>query len=103
MLVGMDQWRFSRHQSFTAATARAKRPLAVTCRTMFFPFRDRPQTWVKPRKSKVVPSVAGWRASFFPRGRKSTIRVLSGWSVSPKRARRYRLFIGRLLLIFSPF
>ena len=42
MLVGMDQWRFSRHQSFTAATARAKRPLAVTCRTMFFPFRDRP-------------------------------------------------------------
>jgi hypothetical protein len=44
MLVGMDQWRFSRHQSFTAATARAKRPLAVTCRTMFFPFRDRPQS-----------------------------------------------------------
>ncbi len=38
---------------------RAKRLLAVTCLTMFLPFRDRPQTWVKPRKSKVVPSVSG--------------------------------------------
>ncbi len=26
------------------------------------PFRDRPQTWVRPRKSKLVPSVSGWRA-----------------------------------------
>ena len=58
----MDQCRFFRHQSFTAATARAKRLLAVTCRTMFLPFRDRPQTWVRPRKSKLVPSVSGWRA-----------------------------------------
>ena len=29
---------------------------------MSLPFRDRPQTWVRPRKSKLVPSVAGWRA-----------------------------------------
>ena len=27
---------------------------------MFLPFRDRPQTWVRPRKSKLVPSVSGW-------------------------------------------
>ena len=83
-----DQWRFSRHQSLTAATARANRLLAVTCRTMSLPFRDRPQTWVRPRKSKVVPSVSGWRAICDPFGRKSTRRVLSGWRVSPYRARR---------------
>ena len=29
---------------------------------MFLPFRDRPQTWVRPRKSKLVPSASGWRA-----------------------------------------
>jgi hypothetical protein len=41
-----------------------KPALAVTCRTMSLPFRGRPQTWVRPRKSKVVPSVSGWRAPF---------------------------------------
>src|SRR5271166_379595 len=84
----MDQCRCFRHQSLTAATARAKRLLAVTCLTMFLPFRDRPQTWVRPRKSKLVPSVSGWRAPSVICGRKSTRRVLSGWSVSPHRARR---------------
>src|SRR5271165_3489076 len=84
----MDQCRCFRHQSLTAATARAKRLLAVTCLTMFLPFRDRPQTWVRPRKSKLVPSVSGWRAPSVICGRKSTRRVLSGWSVSPNRARR---------------
>src|SRR5208337_1959077 len=85
----MDQCRCCRHQSLTAATARAKRLLAVTCLTMFLPFRDRPQTWVRPRKSKLVPSVSGWRAPSVICGRKSTRRVLSGWSVSPNRARRF--------------
>src|SRR5271166_4592271 len=85
----MDQCRCFRHQSLTAATARAKRLLAVTCLTMFLPFRDRPQTWVRPRKSKLVPSVSGWRAPSVICGRKSTRRVLSGWSVSPNRARRF--------------
>ena len=56
--------------------------------TMFLPFRDRPQTWVRPRKSKLVPSVSGWRAPSVICARKSTRRVLSGWSVSPNRARR---------------
>src|SRR5215468_9638291 len=55
---------------------------------MSLPFRDRPQTWVRPRKSKVVPSVSGWHASCGLCGRKSTRRVLSGWRVSPYRARR---------------
>src|SRR5438270_7087212 len=55
---------------------------------MSLPFRDRPQTWVRPRKSKVVPSVSGWRAPCDLFGRKSTRRVLSGWRVSPYRARR---------------
>src|SRR5271157_1305795 len=81
----MDQCRCFRHQSLTAATARAKRLLAVTCLTMFLPFRDR----VRPRKSKLVPSVSGWRAPSVICGRKSTRRVLSGWSVSPNRARRF--------------
>src|SRR5208337_4636323 len=45
-------------------------------------------TWVRPRKSKLVPSVSGWRAPSVICGRKSTRRVLSGWSVSPHRARR---------------
>ena len=42
LLPRRDQWRFFRHQSLTAATARANRLLAVTCRTMSLPFRDRP-------------------------------------------------------------
>src|SRR5271165_1257551 len=71
----MDQCRCCRHQSPTAATARAKRLLAVTCLTMFLPFRDRPQTWVRPRKSKLVPSVSEWRAPSVICGRKSTRRV----------------------------
>lgn len=33
MLVAERQWRLLRHQSLTAATARAKRLLAVTCRS----------------------------------------------------------------------
>src|SRR5271166_302562 len=45
-------------------------------------------TWVRPRNSKLVPSVSGWRAPSVICGRKSTRRVLSGWSVSPHRARR---------------
>src|SRR5271166_5472802 len=68
---GWTSRRF-RHQSLTAASARAKRLLAVTCLTMFLPFRDRPQTWVRPRKSKLVPSVSGWRAPSVICGRKST-------------------------------
>ena len=77
MLVADRPVTVFRHQSLTAATARAKRPLAVTCRTIALPFRDRPQTWVRPRKSKVVPSVSGWRAPCNLFGRKSTRRVLS--------------------------
>jgi len=46
--------------------------------------------WVRPRKSKLVPSVSGWRAPCRLCGRKSTRRVLSGWRVSPYRARRLR-------------
>src|SRR6185295_4355947 len=84
----MDRCRFFRHQSFTAANARANRLLAVICRTMGLPFRDRPQTWVKPRKSNVIPPVSGWRVPSACIGRKSTSRVLSGWSVSPYRSRR---------------
>src|SRR6516225_10653320 len=70
-----DQCRCFRHQSLTAATARANRPLAVTCRTMSLPFRDRPQTWVRPRKSKLVPSVSGWRVPCNLFGRTSTRRA----------------------------
>src|SRR6202007_2778830 len=44
----MDRCRFFRHQSFTAANARANRLLAVICRTMGLPFRDRPQTISMP-------------------------------------------------------
>src|SRR5215471_3826400 len=47
----MGRCRFFRHHS----------PLAVICRTMFLPCRDRPHTWVRPRKSNVVPPVSGWR------------------------------------------
>jgi hypothetical protein len=47
-----------------------------------------PNTWVKPRKSKLVPSVSGSRSLSVVKGRKSTMRALSAWSVSPKRARR---------------
>ena len=36
----------------------------------------------------MVPSVSGWRAPLYLFGRKSTRRVLSGWRVSPYRARR---------------
>jgi hypothetical protein len=32
---------------------------AVICLTTFLPRLDRPHTWVKPRKLKVVPTVAG--------------------------------------------
>src|SRR3954470_23417785 len=88
MLVAEGPVAVFRHQPLTAATARANRLLAVTCRTMSLPFRDRPQTWVRPRKSKVVPSVSGWCAPCDLFGRKSTRRVLSGWRVSPYRARR---------------
>ena len=87
-------WLCCRHQSLTAATARAKRPLAVTCRTISLPFRDRPQTWVRPRKSKVVPSVSGWRApcNLFPERRpRSDIwrsnQILSASAIAPDRAR----------------
>ena len=61
--------------AITAANARANRLLAVICRTMGLPFRDRPQTWVKPRKSNVVPPVSGWRVLSACIGRKSTSRV----------------------------
>src|SRR5215468_12100989 len=44
--------------------------------------------WVKPRKVNEVPSVSGWLVPFGRLLRKSTNRVLSGWSVSPYRARR---------------
>src|SRR5271166_6183584 len=37
----MDSCRCFRHQSLTAATARAKRLLAVTCLTMFLPRQGR--------------------------------------------------------------
>jgi hypothetical protein len=40
-----------RHQSLTAASERAKRLLAVVCRTESLPFRVFPHAWVKPRKS----------------------------------------------------
>ncbi|HEY1860589.1 MAG TPA: hypothetical protein VGG61_09565 [Gemmataceae bacterium] len=72
----------------TAINARARRFLAVRCRTTFFPFCDFAQTWVKPRKSNGGALQSGcvppWRS-----GRKSTKRVLSGWSVSPYRSRRF--------------
>src|SRR5262249_46055857 len=42
----------------------------------------------KPRKVNVVPSVAGSAIPFDAVLRKSTKRVLSGWSVSPYRASR---------------
>ncbi|EYR83113.1 hypothetical protein SHLA_126c000030 [Shinella sp. DD12] len=42
------------HHSLAARKARANRSLAVTCRTTGFPFLDWPQTWVKPRKLKLV-------------------------------------------------
>src|ERR1700719_932485 len=44
--------------------------------------------WAKPRKVNEVPFVSGW---LVPPGRllrKSTKRVLSGWSDSPYRAKR---------------
>src|SRR5580704_11904803 len=44
--------------------------------------------WVKPRKVNEVPFVSGWSVPFGRLLRKSTKRVLSGWSVSPYRARR---------------
>src|SRR6185312_213547 len=46
----MDWCRFIRHQAVIAASARAYRLFAVTCRTTFLPARDLPHTWVKPRK-----------------------------------------------------
>jgi hypothetical protein len=67
--------------------ARAER-FAVTCRTTFLPVRDLPHTWEKPRKVNEVPSVSGRSVPFGRLLRKSTNRVLSGWSVSPYRARR---------------
>src|SRR5450759_5323497 len=48
----MDRCRLTRHQAVTAASARAKRFFAVTCRTTFLPARDLPHTWVKPRKGE---------------------------------------------------
>src|SRR6185369_9600750 len=47
-----------------------------------------PHTWVKPRKVNEVPSVSGWLVPFGLLLRKSTKRVLTGWSVSPCRASR---------------
>ena len=52
------------------------------------PFCDLAHTWVRPRKSNAVPSVSGWHEICDQDGRKSTRRVLSGWRVSPYRARR---------------
>src|SRR5580693_7361592 len=46
------------------------------------------QTWQKPRKVNVVPSVSGWSLPSGRLLRKSTKRVLSGWSVSSYRASR---------------
>src|SRR4029077_6452811 len=43
--------------------------------------------WVKPRKVNEVPFVSGWSVPFGRLLRKSTKRVLSGWSVSPYRPR----------------
>src|ERR1035437_460650 len=88
VLVRMDRCRLTRHQAVTAASARAKRFFAVTCRTTFLPARDLPHTWVKPRKVNEVPSVSGWLVPSGRLLRKSTKRVLSGWSVSPYRASR---------------
>src|SRR6516225_5073192 len=81
----MDRCRLHRHQAVTAASARAYRLFAVTCRTTFLPARDLPQMWEKPRKVNEVPSVSGWLVPFGLLLRKSTKRVLSGWSVSPDR------------------
>src|SRR5271165_7672627 len=53
----MDRCRLRRHQSLTAASARAYRPLAVTCLTPFTPFFDLAQIWEKPRKLNVALSV----------------------------------------------
>src|SRR5215831_15355042 len=86
----MDRCRFFRHQSFTAANARANRLLAVICRTMGLPFRDRPQTWVKPRKSNVVPPVSGWRVPSACIGRKSTSRGMEREPVPLKMLAQYR-------------
>src|ERR1700692_2457781 len=44
--------------------------------------------WAKPRKVNEVPFVSGWLVPFGRLLRKSTKRVLSGWSISPYRARR---------------
>ena len=78
--------RLFRHQSAIAVSARARRPLAVVCRTTSLPFRDLTHVWVKPRKSNVgLPSgVPPWRC-----GRKSMKRVLVGCSVSPNRPKRF--------------
>jgi hypothetical protein len=53
--------RLTRHHAVTAS-ARAYRFFAVTCRITFFPARDLPQMWVKPRKVNEVPFVSGWLA-----------------------------------------
>src|SRR6516165_4413503 len=79
---------FGAGSSDTKPCARAYRFFAVTCRTTFLPARDLPHTWVKPRKVNEVPSVSGWLVAFGLLLRKSTKRVLSGWSVSPYRASR---------------
>jgi hypothetical protein len=68
-----------------------------TWRTTSLPFCDLPHTWQKPRKVNVVPSDFGCA---FPSGRlkrKSTKRVLSGWSVSSYRARRFPLGVEEVL------
>ena len=56
----MDRCRLRRHQSLTASSARAYRPLAVTCLTPFTPFFDLAQIWEKPRKLSVTLSLSGW-------------------------------------------
>jgi len=66
-----------------ASTMTPRQPLAPGTH-----LRDRPQTWVRPRMSKLVPSVSGCPRVLGLCGRKSTRRVLSGWRVSPYRARR---------------
>src|SRR6516164_3334837 len=87
-LSGIGRCRLIRHHSLIAISARARRLLAVHCRTTFFPFCDFAQTWVKPRKSNGGGLQSGcvppWRS-----GRKSMKRVLSGWSVSPYRSSRF--------------
>src|SRR6516225_7039164 len=86
--VALSGDRLVRHHSLIAISARARRLLAVRCRTTFFPFCDFAQTWVKPRKSNGGALQSGcvppWRS-----GRKSMKRVLSGWSVSPYRSSRF--------------